>query len=63
MKTNRPVVRFPAYWRAYYWMRTPNQRKAVRDSLQMELECLQMQLEVLNDLIAEDEALEVISGE
>lgn len=63
MKTKRPVVRFPAYWRAYYWMMTPDQKKAARDSLQKELDCLQMQLEVLRDLIAEDESLEVISGE
>ncbi len=63
MKTKRPVVRLPAYWRAYYWMMLPEQKKAARDSLQKEFECLQMQLEILNDLIAEDEALEVITGE
>ena len=63
MKRKSTLVHSRGYWRAYYWMMAPAQKKAVRDSLQKEFECLQMQLEILNDLIADDEALEVISGE
>ena len=59
MKMKCSVVRSREYWLGYYWMLTPERKKAAFDSLQKEFEYLQMQLEILHDLIAEDEALEV----